>query len=320
MSKKGNHSMYRRFSYGLFAALALCLSSTVHAQMVYNPANGHYYERVDTKLTFDAAQADAATRTYMGFHGYLVSITSKAENDFLINNLGGDLIRNTWIGAFQPPGSVEPAGGFQWVSGEAWNYTRWYTGEPNNANNNENVLSFVGQPYALGFWNDCPDSDLRGYIVEYSGGYTTSGAVQMQSIVASAPSQNITFTFRPTDGSAFLLLTASVPASGVFTLTNIPPGSYTLHIKGDKYLAANVSVDTTKGDATGVTATLRAGDANNDNVIDIADFGVLVNAYNSDSTKPKSGYDAHADFNGDGVVDIADFGLLVNNYNASGNL
>ena len=93
-----------------------------------------------------------------------------------------------------------------------------------------------------------------------------------------------------------------------------------MHIKGDKYLAANVSVDTTKGDASGVTATLRAGDANNDNVIDIGDFGALVNAYNSDITKPKSGYDAHADFNGDGTVDITDFGLLVNNCNVSGDL
>ena len=30
------------------------------------------------------------------------------------------------------------------------------------------------------------------------------------------------------------------------------------------------------------------------------------------------GYDFRADFNSDGLVDIADFGLLVNNYNKAG--
>ena len=49
-----------------------------------------------------------------------------------------------------------------------------------------------------------------------------------------------------------------------------------------------------------------------------ADFGVLVNAYNGQQNVGGSGYDVRADFNGDGIVDIADFGLLVNNYGASG--
>ena len=79
-----------------------------------------------------------------------------------------------------------------------------------------------------------------------------------------------------------------------------------------------MSVDATNGDVLGVTATLKAGDTNNDNSVDIADFGVLVNAYNGDANIPGSGYDPAADFNYDGVVDIADFGILVNNYNLSG--
>ena len=33
-----------------------------------------------------------------------------------------------------------------------------------------------------------------------------------------------------------------------------------------------------------------------------------------------SGYDIRADFNAAGIVDIADFGLLVNNYNVSGDM
>ena len=63
---------------------------------------------------------------------------------------------------------------------------------------------------------------------------------------------------------------------------------------------------------------LAAGDANSDNTVDIGDFGLLVNAYNSDVSSPKSGYDARADFNYDGKVDIGDFGILVNEYGNSG--
>ena len=72
------------------------------------------------------------------------------------------------------------------------------------------------------------------------------------------------------------------------------------------------------GTTNSLNVTLPAGDANNDNIVDIGDFGLLVNAYNSDSKIAKSGYDYHADFNCDGVVDIADFGLLVNNYGTQG--
>ena len=74
---------------------------------------------------------------------------------------------------------------------------------------------------------------------------------------------------------------------------------------------------------TGITATLKGGDATNDNVIDIGDFGALVNVYNdtySVNDPNANPNDVAADFNGDGVIDIADFSILVNNYGLSGDL
>src|SRR2546429_338596 len=59
------------------------------------------------------------------------------------------------------------------------------------------------------------------------------------------------------------------------------------------------------------------GDANNDNRIDGADFGSLVNVYNDvyDVGDPgASPDDIQADFNGDGYLDGGDFGILVNGY------
>ena len=89
-------------------------------------------------------------------------------------------------------------------------------------------------------------------------------------------------------------------------------------IKGSKTLQVVVTgVDLTAAAAT-LNVTLPGGDADNNNTVDIGDFGILVNAYGSDSTVTGSGYNAAADFNYDGVVDIGDFGILVNNYGNSG--
>ena len=147
-----------------------------------------------------------------------------------------------------------------------------------------------------------------------------AGAVKFQGIVFGAPAQNTLFELRdPNTNLPLHQVTQAVPSSGAYSLANIPLGNYTLWAKGEKWLASTVSV-TNDGAKFNVpaTPTLRGGDGTNDNVVDIGDFGLLVNAYNSDSTISGSGYDARADFNADGVVDIADFGVLVNNYNQSG--
>ena len=147
---------------------------------------------------------------------------------------------------------------------------------------------------------------------------SVSGALLLDSLAPNAPAQNVTFTFRPTDGGANITQTLAVPVSGAFTLPGLPAKAYTLHIKGDKYLAANVPLDLSAGDVSSVMATLPAGDANDDNSCDATDFGFFVSAYNSSASVPGSGYDPTCDFNGDGNVDPTDFGLLVGSYNTAG--
>ena len=144
-----------------------------------------------------------------------------------------------------------------------------------------------------------------------------TGRLQFDGLVTYAPSQSVAFTLRPTDGSAEITQNALVPPAGGFQIM-ASKKDYVLHIKGARYLAANVSVDATKGDVAGVKAELSAGDANNDNYCDATDFGLFVSAYNSDASVPGSGYDVVADFNGDGSVDATDFGLFVGSYNQQG--
>ena len=142
-----------------------------------------------------------------------------------------------------------------------------------------------------------------------------SGVVMLPGCVNKQ--QNITFTFRPASGTN-LTRTVTLNADGSFALNNIPDGVYTLAVQGSKWLRNVVPVDLSSGDAMNLAVTLTPGDANGDNVVDIADFGILVNAYGGDSAIAGSGYDVRSDFDCDGVVDIGDFGLLVNAYGTTG--
>ena len=151
-----------------------------------------------------------------------------------------------------------------------------------------------------------------------SGGNTVSGVLTLDGVASKAIAQNLTFAFRPVGGGTTITKTQYVLPGGAFSFAGLPAANYTLRIKGEKYLAVTTSAFVMNGSVTNVAATLKAGDGTNDNVVDIGDFGLLVNGYNADISLPGSGYDYRADFNGDGVIDIGDFGLLVNNYNAVG--
>ena len=155
---------------------------------------------------------------------------------------------------------------------------------------------------------------------EISGVYLApnplSGKVALEGW--NGASQSVTFQFRPTNGSAAFTRTVPLDAAGNFTLSNVAPQSYTIAVKGAKWLQQMAAADLAHGPVSGLNVTLPAGDANGDNACDVLDFGILVNAYGSLQSDPASGYDVTADFSGDGSVDVLDFGLLVNNYGAAG--
>jgi hypothetical protein len=68
---------------------------------------------------------------HLGVQGYLATITSEAENTFVTTQLGNT--SGAWLGGEQLPDSPEPGGGWQWITGEPWVYTKWDGGEPNNS-------------------------------------------------------------------------------------------------------------------------------------------------------------------------------------------
>lgn len=157
-------------------ALHLCIMSliaqgagVVLGQTTWSTGNGHDYAIVEFPLeTWNSASIDIAT-TLPGYH--LATITSQAEQDFIwqffLDTTSSG--RDWWLGGFQPiEPEIDPAEGWEWVTGEIWDYTNWNSGEPNNANGIEDHLSFEGS--IGGTWNDCCTLGegvvLGGYIAE----------------------------------------------------------------------------------------------------------------------------------------------------------
>ncbi|MBT3604540.1 MAG: hypothetical protein HN521_15900 [Candidatus Latescibacteria bacterium] len=121
--------------------------------------------------------------------------------------------------------------------------------------------------------------------------------------------------------------------TGTFALSQIPVGKYSLFAKAFHYLRGRVSTDSVvvtdafgiadanfkwvAADSSLIVPELRAGDSNNDNRVDLADFGLLASHFGASgfgTESPAWG----ADFNGDGVINLADFALLQSNFGEIG--
>jgi hypothetical protein len=152
-------------------------------------ANDHYYERIDLEITWQQASAIAASLVYDETPGYLACIESADENDFIVSALGGTALWSHLLGGYQVPGSIEPDGGWSWLSGKPWNYENWTSGEPNNQGGDEDILSFAGPgTEPLGSWNDIRADVIKpGFVVEYPfcrPDFNRDGFVNSQDFVA----------------------------------------------------------------------------------------------------------------------------------------
>lgn len=170
------------------------VSSTTHGngeQPLLFPDNGHFYEAVAVPggINWPDARAAAESRLHEGVRGHLATLTSAEEASFVETNfpqafqhgplpLTDECRRSTssqntcdlpyWLGGFQSAGNT-PDEGWQWVTGEPFEYERWAPGEPNDhLGRQEDCLRTLRAPSPD--WNDseCEDQRPGGYVVEYS--------------------------------------------------------------------------------------------------------------------------------------------------------
>jgi hypothetical protein len=134
------------------------------------PENGHGYLLVvgNGPVTWTQAKIQAEQ-----LGGHLVTVTSAAEETF-VEQVARPSTWSTitkagpWIGAYQEPGSVEPRGGWRWVTSEPWAYTDWAPGEPNDLGGREDFGFLVG-PENAPAWGDVVVDNfaLTSFLVEF---------------------------------------------------------------------------------------------------------------------------------------------------------
>ena len=161
----------------------------VAGTVYYNPLTEHYYEYVAGNTSWTNAYTVSSAKSYFGRAGYLATILSEAENNFIWKLMASD----AWFGASDDYGYINTAKGstvyanqsaaegkWHWVTGPEKGqnfsngntpsttlvtgmYHKWAGGEPNGTS------EAFGQFYSSnnGQWNDLANSSLPGYICEY---------------------------------------------------------------------------------------------------------------------------------------------------------
>jgi len=161
----------RKALFSIFTAMFLVLSAgvlTASAAPVYFAGTGHSYDFIRGSYTWEQAKTAAEALSYNGAQGYLATLTSSAEDQFIRTtyaNFVGQFV-GPWFGASWDGSGYGATTGWSWVTGEAFSYTGWNGGEPNHLNG-EDAIHF-----SYGGWNDIyhTRTDAIGFLVEYNAG------------------------------------------------------------------------------------------------------------------------------------------------------
>lgn len=226
----------------------ISVSTTVNPTgYYYNAVNGHFYRPISGTSSYTAAKNASATQTFKGQTGYLVTITSQDEQNFVGANVPGN---NIWIAlsdrlqegywrvdAGPENGTLINIGNYN-GNPQSGTYQNWCGGEPNDAGGEDYAVTKWGGGNC---WNDLPDGAgwTSGYVVEFgtwsnpqdatfTGYYaantintvaitnTLSGTV---SIPASLSTRPLLTLYKVVNGSDVLVDFKTVAVNGTYTFT-----------------------------------------------------------------------------------------------------
>ena len=116
--------------------------------------NGNTYEYYTQTLNWNQAYRFCEKKG-----GHLVTVTSKEENEFIVE------LAKSRSGALWAGGKTADHKTWYWITGEPFNYQNWDVGEPNNLDNAQDTLHI----YVSGKWDDVGSalSTVREFICEY---------------------------------------------------------------------------------------------------------------------------------------------------------
>jgi hypothetical protein len=124
---------------------------------VENPNNNHWYLFVAGQSAADWASSSGAAAAA---GGYLASIGSVEENDWIVANILAPAGATAWIGG----SDTQSEGTWTWTDGESWSFANWAPGEPSDWSGAENWLAMAPD----GSWSDEAASlTLTGFVIEW---------------------------------------------------------------------------------------------------------------------------------------------------------
>jgi cysteine-rich repeat protein len=134
---------------GCTACVVDCASDEVK-----DPTSHHCYRSVATPTRWQAAEAECQSWGGSGDLGHLAAIGDATEQG-LVEKIDTGL---QWIGA----NDLQTEGSFGWSSGDAWGYTLWAVGEPDDSDGSNDCVIIN----ADGEWRDWDCSAQLGYVCE----------------------------------------------------------------------------------------------------------------------------------------------------------
>lgn len=148
--------------------------------------SGHSYKVFAGNMSWSEAESYCR-----GLGGHLATITSQAEMDFIRQLNGLKKNYNYWLGG----SDAEKEGEWKWVTGEAWTYTFWGSGQPDNSQ----LYSGVTENYLQACydwdmkWNDSAiiqDSTAScGFICEWD--YNVAGISAIDNEIQTAKDKDL---------------------------------------------------------------------------------------------------------------------------------
>ena len=149
---------------------------TNNAGVVYSSATNSFYQQNTTNQSWTASNTAASTSSLTGLsnNGYLATVTSQAENDFIFTNWGGTRM---WIGGSDTTTEGEwlwtstgsPENGLQFHTGGAagsalnGHFTNWVAGDPSNGSGAWDYTEYR----ADGTWWSNADTQTLDSVIEW---------------------------------------------------------------------------------------------------------------------------------------------------------
>jgi len=224
----------------------ISVSTTINpAGYYYNATNGHFYRPIASGATYTNAKTLSTQQSFKGQTGYLVTITSADEQNFIIANvpqnniwfaLSDRLQEGYWrVDAGPENGTLINIGNYN-GNPQPGTYQNWCGGEPNDAGGEDYAVTKWG---GGGCWNDLPDNYSCAYIIEFgtwsnpadatfTGFYTanTTNTVAITNtltgtvtIPAGLTSRPLLTLYRVVNGSDVLVDYKTVATNGTYTFT-----------------------------------------------------------------------------------------------------